>query len=124
MTLLGIGGNVRFDRGSGACTDQAEGGDADAVFLVQSGGTLQYVKYTTARLLVSEIFHHLGTLSLEPTRLRAFTASVLATSITSGSRTSARMLLLSSRPLDNPTSLVVELRRPATRSCSTTAVEL
>jgi hypothetical protein len=35
------GGNVRFDRGSGACTDQAEGGDSDAVFLVQSGGTVQ-----------------------------------------------------------------------------------
>ncbi|QRV83289.1 pectate lyase [Ceratobasidium sp. AG-Ba] len=37
------GGNVRFDRGSGACNGQAEGGDSDAVFLVQSGGTLQNV---------------------------------------------------------------------------------
>ncbi|CAE6413202.1 unnamed protein product [Rhizoctonia solani] len=45
ITVTGTfdGGNVRFDRGSGACTDQAEGGDADAVFLVQSGGTLQNV---------------------------------------------------------------------------------
>ena len=34
------GGNVRFDRGSGACED-GEGGDADAVFLVASGGTVQ-----------------------------------------------------------------------------------
>ncbi|KAG9119974.1 hypothetical protein FRC07_004751 [Ceratobasidium sp. 392] len=37
------GGNVRFDRGSGACSGQSEGGDDDAVFLVQSGGTLQNV---------------------------------------------------------------------------------
>ncbi|KAF8602435.1 hypothetical protein BDV93DRAFT_443985 [Ceratobasidium sp. AG-I] len=45
ITVTGTfdGGNVRFDRGSGACTDQAEGGDSDAVFLVQSGGTLQNV---------------------------------------------------------------------------------
>jgi len=34
------GGNVRFDRGSGAC-ESGEGGDADAVFLVASGGTVQ-----------------------------------------------------------------------------------
>jgi len=37
------GGNVRYDRGSGACLGQTEGGDADAVFLVQSGGTIQNV---------------------------------------------------------------------------------
>ncbi|KAG8704473.1 hypothetical protein FRC09_003506 [Ceratobasidium sp. 395] len=45
MTVTGTfdGGNVRFDRGSGACQGQKEGGDADAVFLVQSGGTLQNV---------------------------------------------------------------------------------
>ncbi|KAB5592163.1 hypothetical protein CTheo_4371 [Ceratobasidium theobromae] len=45
ITVTGTfdGGNVRFDRGSGACTGQAEGGDADAVFLIQSGGTLQNV---------------------------------------------------------------------------------
>ncbi|CAE6437684.1 unnamed protein product [Rhizoctonia solani] len=45
ITVTGTydGGNVRFDRGSGACTGQTEGGDADAVFLVQSGGTLQNV---------------------------------------------------------------------------------
>lgn len=30
-----------LDRGSGACNDQVEGGDADAVFLLQSGATLQ-----------------------------------------------------------------------------------
>ncbi|KAJ7109582.1 pectate lyase-domain-containing protein [Mycena crocata] len=35
------GGNVRFDRGSGACED-GEGGD-DAVFLVQSSGAVQNV---------------------------------------------------------------------------------
>ncbi|KAG8745512.1 hypothetical protein FRC10_007859 [Ceratobasidium sp. 414] len=37
------GGNVRFDRGSGACLGQTEGGDSDAVFLVESGGTVQSV---------------------------------------------------------------------------------
>ncbi|KAG8716724.1 hypothetical protein FRC08_008923 [Ceratobasidium sp. 394] len=45
ITVTGTfdGGNVRFDRGSGACNGQAEGGDSDAVFLVQSGGTVQNV---------------------------------------------------------------------------------
>ncbi|KAF8598209.1 hypothetical protein BDV93DRAFT_594508 [Ceratobasidium sp. AG-I] len=45
MSITGTfdGGNVRFDRGSGACNGQTEGGDSDAVFLVQSGGTLQNV---------------------------------------------------------------------------------
>ncbi|KAJ7186385.1 pectate lyase-domain-containing protein [Mycena filopes] len=44
ITVTGVfdGGNVRFDRGAGACTD-GEGGDSDAVFLVQSGGTVQNV---------------------------------------------------------------------------------
>ncbi|CAE6451681.1 unnamed protein product, partial [Rhizoctonia solani] len=36
------GGNVRFDRGSGACTS-GEGGSADTVFLISQGGTLQNV---------------------------------------------------------------------------------
>ncbi|KAG8692484.1 hypothetical protein FRC08_009741 [Ceratobasidium sp. 394] len=36
------GGNVRYDRGSGACTGQKEGGDKDAVFILQSGATIQY----------------------------------------------------------------------------------
>lgn len=35
------GGNVRYDRGSGACEGQTEGGDSDAVFLLQTGATLQ-----------------------------------------------------------------------------------
>ncbi|KZV87326.1 pectate lyase [Exidia glandulosa HHB12029] len=45
MNITGTfdGGNVRFDRGSGACEGQKEGGDADAVFLLQSGATLQNV---------------------------------------------------------------------------------
>ncbi|KAL0567406.1 hypothetical protein V5O48_014583 [Marasmius crinis-equi] len=45
MTITGTfdGGNVRFDRGSGACKGQTEGGDSDAVFLLQSGATLQNV---------------------------------------------------------------------------------
>ncbi|KAG8809408.1 hypothetical protein FRC17_003457, partial [Serendipita sp. 399] len=37
------GGNKRYDRGSGACNEQAEGGDADAVFLLAAGATLKNV---------------------------------------------------------------------------------
>ncbi|CAE6502703.1 unnamed protein product [Rhizoctonia solani] len=37
------GGNVRYDRGKGACTGQKEGGDKDAVFILQSGATIQNV---------------------------------------------------------------------------------
>ncbi|KAF5347528.1 hypothetical protein D9758_014522 [Tetrapyrgos nigripes] len=45
MSITGTfdGGNVRFDRGSGACQGQKEGGDKDAVFILQSGATLQNV---------------------------------------------------------------------------------
>ncbi|CAE6445951.1 unnamed protein product [Rhizoctonia solani] len=44
ITVTGTfdGGNVRFDRGSGACTS-GEGGSADTVFLISGGGTLQNV---------------------------------------------------------------------------------
>ncbi|KAG8759357.1 hypothetical protein FRC14_006109 [Serendipita sp. 396] len=37
------GGWKKYDRGSGACNEQAEGGDADAVFLLKAGATLQNV---------------------------------------------------------------------------------
>ncbi|KAG9123942.1 hypothetical protein FRC07_013425 [Ceratobasidium sp. 392] len=37
------GGNVRFDRGKGACTGQKEGGDKDAVFILESGATIKNV---------------------------------------------------------------------------------
>ena len=37
------GKNVRLDRGSGACQGQREGGDKDAVFLVEDGATVQNV---------------------------------------------------------------------------------
>ncbi|CAE6477546.1 unnamed protein product [Rhizoctonia solani] len=37
------GGNVRYDRGEGACTGQKEGGDKDAVFILESGATIQNV---------------------------------------------------------------------------------
>ncbi|KAB5595075.1 putative effector protein [Ceratobasidium theobromae] len=37
------GGLVRYDRGKGACTGQKEGGDKDAVFLLESGATLKNV---------------------------------------------------------------------------------
>ncbi|CBY01376.1 similar to pectate lyase [Plenodomus lingam JN3] len=33
----------RYDRGSGACSNQAEGGSADAVFLLHAGATLRNV---------------------------------------------------------------------------------
>ncbi|PWN49704.1 hypothetical protein IE53DRAFT_369532 [Violaceomyces palustris] len=33
-------GNVRYDRGSGACSGQTEGGDSDAVFLLEEGASL------------------------------------------------------------------------------------
>ena len=34
---------TRYDRGSGACKGQTEGGDSDAVFLLQEGATLSRV---------------------------------------------------------------------------------
>ncbi|KAF8711648.1 Pectate lyase, partial [Rhizoctonia solani] len=37
------GGLSRFDRGKGACSGQKEGGDKDAVFLLESGATLKNV---------------------------------------------------------------------------------
>ncbi|KAF2682918.1 polysaccharide lyase family 3 protein [Lentithecium fluviatile CBS 122367] len=37
------GGWYKYDRGSGACNEQAEGGDADAVFLLNTGATLRNV---------------------------------------------------------------------------------
>ncbi|KAI1846362.1 hypothetical protein JX265_011956 [Neoarthrinium moseri] len=37
------GGWAKYDRGSGACNDQAEGGDSDAVFLLKAGATLKNV---------------------------------------------------------------------------------
>ncbi|CCO35378.1 hypothetical protein BN14_09496 [Rhizoctonia solani AG-1 IB] len=37
------GGLARFDRGKGACSGQKEGGDKDAVFLLESGATLKNV---------------------------------------------------------------------------------
>ncbi|CUA78011.1 hypothetical protein RSOLAG22IIIB_12985 [Rhizoctonia solani] len=45
MTVKGTfdGGNVRYDRGKGACSGQKEGGDKDAVFLLESGATLKNV---------------------------------------------------------------------------------
>ncbi|KIK59180.1 polysaccharide lyase family 3 protein [Collybiopsis luxurians FD-317 M1] len=34
---------TRYDRGSGACKGQSEGGDSDAVFLLEEGATLSHV---------------------------------------------------------------------------------
>ncbi|EJD42382.1 pectate lyase, partial [Auricularia subglabra TFB-10046 SS5] len=55
------GGNVRFDRGSGACTGQKEGGDKDAVFILQNGATLQNVVIGKNQ---AEGVHCLGTCNL------------------------------------------------------------
>ncbi|KAK1219355.1 hypothetical protein PQX77_017930 [Marasmius sp. AFHP31] len=63
MTITGTfdGGNVRFDRGKGACGGQNEGGDADAVFILQSGATLQNVVIGADQ---SEGVHCLGSCTL------------------------------------------------------------
>ncbi|KAG8711653.1 hypothetical protein FRC11_002232 [Ceratobasidium sp. 423] len=63
ITVTGTfdGGNVRFDRGSGACKEQTEGGDSDAVFLLQSGATLQNVVIGTNQ---AEGVHCLGPCNL------------------------------------------------------------
>lgn len=34
---------TRYERGAGACTGQKEGGDKDAVFLLEEGATLKNV---------------------------------------------------------------------------------
>ncbi|EEB93656.1 hypothetical protein MPER_07654 [Moniliophthora perniciosa FA553] len=63
MTVTGVfdGGNVRFDRGSGACEGQTEGGDSDAVFLLEEGATLQNVVIGADQ---SEGVHCLGSCTL------------------------------------------------------------
>lgn len=53
---------TRYDRGSGACTDQAEGGDADAVFLLEEGATLSRV---TIGANQAEGVHCLGSCTLD-----------------------------------------------------------
>ncbi|KAK1233487.1 hypothetical protein PQX77_003383 [Marasmius sp. AFHP31] len=64
MTITGTfdGGNVRFDRGKGACKGQTEGGDSDAVFILQSGATLQNVVIGADQ---SEGVHCLGPCNLK-----------------------------------------------------------
>ncbi|KAF5361133.1 hypothetical protein D9758_009054 [Tetrapyrgos nigripes] len=56
------GGNVRFDRGSGACGGQTEGGNSDAVFLVEEGGVIRNVVIGADQ---SEGIHCLGSCTLE-----------------------------------------------------------
>lgn len=53
---------TRYDRGSGACTDQAEGGDADAVFLLEEGSTLSRVVIGKDQ---AEGIHCLGSCTLD-----------------------------------------------------------
>ncbi|KAJ7187114.1 pectate lyase C [Mycena filopes] len=53
---------TRFDRGSGACKGQSEGGDADAVFLLAEGATLSRV---TIGANQAEGVHCLGSCTLD-----------------------------------------------------------
>jgi hypothetical protein len=63
MTVTGTfdGGLFRFDRGT-TCGGQTEGGDKDAVFLVQSGGTIKNVIIGAKQ---SEGIHCLGPCTIE-----------------------------------------------------------
>lgn len=76
------GANVRFDRGSGACTGQKEGGDKDAVFILQEGSTLQWVPSSSPRrrcTTIDNLGALVGMLLSAQTRLRcvvSFAASV------------------------------------------------
>ncbi|KAF5327662.1 hypothetical protein D9619_004863 [Psilocybe cf. subviscida] len=53
---------TRYDRGSGACKGQSEGGDSDAVFLLQDGATLSHVVIGPNQ---SEGVHCLGSCTLD-----------------------------------------------------------
>ncbi|KAF9007639.1 pectate lyase C [Cyathus striatus] len=53
---------TRYDRGSGACKGQTEGGDADAVFLLEEGATLSRVVIGPNQ---SEGVHCLGSCTLD-----------------------------------------------------------
>ncbi|KAF9465594.1 pectate lyase C [Collybia nuda] len=53
---------TRYDRGSGACTGQTEGGDSDAVFLLQEGATLSRVVIGANQ---AEGVHCLGSCTLD-----------------------------------------------------------
>ncbi|RDB26173.1 Pectate lyase E [Hypsizygus marmoreus] len=53
---------TRYDRGSAACIDQAEGGDADAVFLLEEGATLSRVVIGANQ---AEGVHCLGSCTLD-----------------------------------------------------------
>ncbi|KAG9126006.1 hypothetical protein FRC07_005250 [Ceratobasidium sp. 392] len=56
------GGNVRFDRGKGACKGQKEGGDKDAVFILESGATIRNVVIGADQ---AEGIHCLGSCTIE-----------------------------------------------------------
>ncbi|KAF8920098.1 pectate lyase C [Mucidula mucida] len=53
---------TRYDRGSGACSGQAEGGDSDAVFLLEEGATLSRVVIGANQ---AEGVHCLGSCTLD-----------------------------------------------------------
>ncbi|PPQ69021.1 hypothetical protein CVT24_000096 [Panaeolus cyanescens] len=53
---------IRYDRGSNACNGQSEGGDSDAVFLLEEGATLKNVVIGPSQ---SEGVHCLGSCTLD-----------------------------------------------------------
>ncbi|KAG5731810.1 Pectate lyase H [Termitomyces sp. T112] len=53
---------TRYDRGSGACSGQSEGGDSDAVFILQEGATLSRVVIGANQ---AEGVHCLGSCTLD-----------------------------------------------------------
>lgn len=112
----------RYDRGSGACSGQTEGGASDAVFLLKEGATLRNVIIGKNQV---SLIHRKQQRGHQLTRLRprVSIARAIAVSSMSGSRTSVRTLSPSSRTsrARNLGSLVAVPTTPQTRLFSTTA---
>ncbi|KAH8831890.1 pectate lyase C [Flagelloscypha sp. PMI_526] len=62
VTFTPASAYTRYDRGSGACNEQEEGGDSDAVFLLEEGATLSRVVIGADQ---AEGIHCLGSCTLE-----------------------------------------------------------
>lgn len=112
----------RYDRGSGACNGQTEGGASDAVFLLKEGATLRNVIIGKNQVSLMREKQQRGH-QLICLRPKVFIARAIAVSSLSGSKTSVR----TPSPL-SPTSrarnlglLVVVPTTPQTRLFSTTA---
>jgi hypothetical protein len=113
----------QWDRSPSTCSDQAEGGDADAVFILESGATLSNViigpnngegvhckgPCTLNNVLVASPFLHCGQTKLTISSCKA------------GGPTSAKTPQPSSNLQAPPTSTAAAPATPTTRSSSTTA---